>query len=244
MPTRSPSNPRLRAAVFSPLSEDGKARQVEDRLLQGIVAGILADGDRLPRESELAASFGVSTVTAREALVGLRSLGLVRTQRGREGGSFVTVTEQDRSQLVRDRLAGMTRVALRDLAIHYAAIASSAAELATRYADGDDVRLLREILGEPGASWLRASGSFLMELAALSQSARLTREFVELHAEFGLLLHCVGDDAGLGAEALRQGGLVADAVAQGDADAARHRTAGLLEELLRRLIREQRALLR
>ncbi|MCC3270123.1 GntR family transcriptional regulator [Arthrobacter gengyunqii] len=187
MPQNTTPQKRLLTAVFAPLGDAGKASRVEERIVQGISAGALLDGDRLPTELELAASMGVATVTAREALAGLRNRGLVETRRGREGGTFVTLPSGDRSELVRRRLAAMSRVELRDLAIHYSAIAATAAELATDAADGEDIAALAHLLDAPmGGN--RAVGNFLLELAALSQSARLTREYVRLHTDYGSLL--------------------------------------------------------
>ena len=56
--------------------------RVEQRLADAIRSGLLADGERLPSEQELAAMLGVATVTAREALVALRSQGLVPRSAG------------------------------------------------------------------------------------------------------------------------------------------------------------------
>ncbi|MEO5921075.1 MAG: GntR family transcriptional regulator, partial [Pseudolysinimonas sp.] len=60
------------AVVFAPLDGAGRAELVERRLTDAIVLGLLADGERLPSESEMAKRFGVATVTAREALEALR----------------------------------------------------------------------------------------------------------------------------------------------------------------------------
>ena len=72
---------RARSAIFAPLSDVGRAGQVEERLTQAIRSGVLAEGERLPSEPELAAMLGVAVVTVREALVGLRAQGLVTTSR-------------------------------------------------------------------------------------------------------------------------------------------------------------------
>ena len=50
---------------------------------------LLPDGSPLPAESDLADRLGVATTTVREALSTLRAEGLIRTRRGRRGGSFV-----------------------------------------------------------------------------------------------------------------------------------------------------------
>ena len=214
---------RLLSAVFATLGDTGKVVRVEERIVQGISAGVLLHGDRLPSEVEMAASLGVSTVTAREALVGLRSRGLVETKRGRDGGTFITLPSGNRSELVRRRLSGMSRVELRDLAIHYAAIAATAAELAAEAADAEDARALTLLLPAQGKG-SRPPGAvrdFLLELAALSQSARLTREYVRLHTDFGPLLGLAHDDADFDDRMLQLCRRISAAVASADAVAAR-----------------------
>lgn len=240
MPKDSSPRQRLLAAVFAPLDESGKAQRVEDRILEGITAGVLADGDRLPSEAELASSMGVATVTAREALVGLRSRGLVSTRRGRDGGTFITVPPGQRGQLVRDRLRTMSRVELRDLAIHYRAIAATAAELAADFAGPEDADGLHAILRTPQRSGLSGAvvGEFLLELAALSQSARLTREFVRLYKDFGPLLSLLHEDERFDAEMIQICERIADAVAAADATAARETVKSQIQAGLAALIDE------
>ena len=220
MPHNTAPQKRLLTAVFAPLGDAGKASRVEERIVQGISAGALLDGDRLPTEMELAASMGVATVTAREALAGLRSRGLVETRRGREGGTFITLPSGDRSVLVRRRLTSMSRVELRDLAIHYAAIAATAAELAADAADREDVDALEHLLNSPG-SGNRAVGDFLLELAALSQSARLTREYVRLHTDYGSLLGLAHADPEFTSAMVRLCRQICTAVSEADPPAAR-----------------------
>src|SRR5262249_59268168 len=72
--------------LFTPLDAGGRADTVTRRLANAIRLGLLLDGERLPAESQLAGQLGVSTVTLREALATLRTMGLVETRRGRGGG--------------------------------------------------------------------------------------------------------------------------------------------------------------
>jgi GntR family transcriptional repressor for pyruvate dehydrogenase complex len=65
-------------------------QQVADQLLERVLDGSLAAGDRLPPEGELAVAFGVSRSTMREALRVLASRDLIETVRGTTGGSFVS----------------------------------------------------------------------------------------------------------------------------------------------------------
>lgn len=78
------STPPLTVGRLRPAYEQ-VAAQISDLILQGA----LAPGERLPAESELAATFGVSRGTVREALRALASRNLVHAVRGANGGTFV-----------------------------------------------------------------------------------------------------------------------------------------------------------
>ena len=104
MPNATTRADAARAVIFSPLEGAGRAELVEQRLTDAIVAGVLRDGERLPSESDLAKFLGVAPVTAREALVALRHKGLVRTRRGRDGGSFVTYDRDASTRMLEERV--------------------------------------------------------------------------------------------------------------------------------------------
>jgi GntR family transcriptional repressor for pyruvate dehydrogenase complex len=60
-----------------------------EQLATAIRLGIYRTGSALPAERELADRLGVSRATLREAIAALREAGLVRTTRGRSGGTVV-----------------------------------------------------------------------------------------------------------------------------------------------------------
>lgn len=192
MPNATGHQDAARSVVFAPLDGTGRAELVEQRLTDAIVSGVLRDGERLPSESELSRSLGVALVTAREALEGMRDRGLVRTRRGRDGGSFVTYDREAAARLLESRVRGHSRIELRDLALHVSAIAGTAAEIAADRASHDDIETLLAIhdgadLSTAGGA-RRALGRFQLEVAAISQSPRLVREEVRLQSEAGPLL--------------------------------------------------------
>jgi DNA-binding FadR family transcriptional regulator len=220
------SLPTFRArTLFAPLEADGRAAAVARRLTQAISLGLLLEGERLPAESQLAAAFGVSPVTLREALASLRDLGLIETRRGRGGGSFIRAPGGPHIAQLRDRIAGLSLHELQDMGDHRAAVAGAAAGLAARRALPADVVTLREHAGRLAAAGTlterrRADARFHVEVAAAAQSPRLTREEMRLWSEAGDLvwLPATGDHP---ATAATEHAALVAAIAAGDPDRAR-----------------------
>jgi DNA-binding FadR family transcriptional regulator len=183
--------------VFQPIGDEGRAALVERRIAEAIMGGVLSAGERLPAETELAAAFGVAPATAREALLALRKRGLIVTRRGRNGGSFIA-DSADPVHFASRTVLDSSRVSLRDAAQHYLAITAACVELAARRADPGEIAMIRTRLERVDdsdlAAWRRASDDAVIELAALSQSARLTREQMKLQGEFSPLLALIDTD--------------------------------------------------
>ena len=79
----------VRRAVYRPLRRGNALEDTVARLVQTIRLGVVAPGESLPPERELAASFGVSRDTVREAIRELADTGYLLPRRGRYGGTFV-----------------------------------------------------------------------------------------------------------------------------------------------------------
>ncbi|MDH2329140.1 FadR/GntR family transcriptional regulator [Cereibacter sp. SYSU M97828] len=75
---------------YEPIVTTSAASQIANQLQQAIVDGRLKVDERLPTEEELAAQFGVSRPTVREALKRLAARHLIRSRRGPAGGNFVS----------------------------------------------------------------------------------------------------------------------------------------------------------
>jgi DNA-binding FadR family transcriptional regulator len=222
---------------------DTRARveTVVRRLSDAIELGLLADGEQLPGESELAAQLGVSTVTLREALMALRQQGLVTTRRGRGGGSFVSLPADPAEERLKARLAGWSTEELRDLGDHWAAVSGAAARLAAQRTEPDDLQPLRRTMEEfataqDAAARSRVYGRFHVELAAAAQSARLTREQVALQTEVGALLCLVLGDDTYREEVADRHRSVISAVQDGAHDSARELAERCVQESTARLI--------
>jgi DNA-binding FadR family transcriptional regulator len=81
---------RLDDAVFRPVRAGNSLEDTTARLMQTIRLGVVAPGDTLPSERELAVRFSVSRDTVREAIRELSDIGYLTSRRGRYGGTFVS----------------------------------------------------------------------------------------------------------------------------------------------------------
>ena len=223
------------AAVFAPLDAERRADAVARRLGDSIAFGLLPDASPLPAESDLAERFGVATVTVREALSALRGEGLIRTRRGRGGGSFVCAPADGGRAALLNRLRRTGIGEWRDLADHYATVSGGCARLAAQRADDADADRLAALAGRGPATARagiqRLEGQFHLDLAATAQSARLTREEMALQAELGPVLWLAHSQEGSPEQASARHRAIAQAVREGEPDVARAEAEAHVGEL-------------
>jgi DNA-binding FadR family transcriptional regulator len=121
--------------------------QVADQLREQIFSGQLPQAQRLPNEATLAAQFGVSRPTIREALRELSALSLIRTTKGAAGGSFVTAPTADHiSDFLSANIALLSHtesVSLDDFLEARRALEVPAAKLAAQRRTEQDLERLR-----------------------------------------------------------------------------------------------------
>jgi GntR family transcriptional repressor for pyruvate dehydrogenase complex len=130
--------------------------QVEQQLREAILEGHFAQGDKLPPETELAAQFGVSRPTVREALGALVSAGLIRKIPGVSGGSFVnTVTPDSLSQMLTQSMDTIVRIGALDIAEITAVrrvLEIPAAEWAARNRSERDLEVMKSVVARQRAT--------------------------------------------------------------------------------------------
>jgi len=217
-------------AVFAPLDDGaGRSEAVVRRLGSAIALGLIADGEQLPAEAELATSLGVATVTLREALSDLRRRGLVDTRRGRAGGSFVRVSEPALTALAQRRVRELGSADLRELGEFHAAVAGTAARLAAERATTAEIDRLNATLAKyaeasTDAARRRTEGRYYIEMAAVAQSVRLTRQEIELQSELAELQLIPPNTAGWATATLGRYRAIVAAVENRDGALARRLT--------------------
>lgn len=94
----APRNTTAGDAVLRPVHEQNAFEETVNRLLQTIRLGLVAPGDALPPERDLAARLAVSRDTVRDAIKELGAAGYLVSRRGRYGGTFVCDPLPDRAQ--------------------------------------------------------------------------------------------------------------------------------------------------
>jgi DNA-binding FadR family transcriptional regulator len=181
--------------VFAPVPVRNAFEVTVERLAQAIRLGVLAAGDRLPPERELAETFGVSRMTLREAIKALRDANLVESRRGRGGGTFVVAPPRPRS---RSR-AALGQAAARNLedtlALRRVVEPGVAALAASRTLTASDRASLRGYLDAAtdceSSSRRLADSRLHLAIAALGGSSSVTAVVADVQMRMDVLLRAI-----------------------------------------------------
>lgn len=169
-----------------------------EQILQVVRLGLVPAGRRLPPERELAVRLGVSRATLREVLRVLHAEGLVRSRRGRYGGTFVQPRPSASQEAagrarLRRRVEG---VDLADVLDFREVLEVGAARLCARRqrSEGHDGRLRAalEATGDAPLPEYRRQDTLLhLTIAELSGSPTLAARYAAVRATVNELLDCI-----------------------------------------------------
>lgn len=201
--------------------------QLYGQLLEQIVNGRLAEGSRLPPETEICAAFGVSRPVVRQALQRLRADGLVQARQG--SGTYVLARPAARlAEFVEPaNVASLlrcleVRVGLEGAAARYAAERRSTRELEQIIAAHDAMRAEAD---SHGAMTPEADLAFHTAIAKASGNGFFPRLLAELQGELrgfmSLSLNLTRTSSGeRTAQVLHEHRLILDAIRGQEAEAA------------------------
>ena len=169
-----PEERRSSDGLFVPVAVTRASSAIVDQIRTAIVGGRLKQGDRLPPERELAAQFGVSRVTVRDALRALEATGLVEIRVGARGGAFVSAPSGTFVGQAMSDLMLMSVVSAEDVVEARLIVELGTVTLACARATDEDLAALRA-LAERAKEEL-AAGTYTRELSwqfhsLLSQAA-------------------------------------------------------------------------
>lgn len=135
-----------KAALSTPLPSSSRVDELTDRLITAIAVGEYLPGSKLPPERDLAASLKVGRMTVRAAISRLVDRGLLVTQRGRQGGSFVTETWSASSNDAVQRTLSAKWDSLRDTCDAVSRLHGTISRAAAENRTDADVAQLRDCL--------------------------------------------------------------------------------------------------
>ncbi|MBF8188270.1 FadR family transcriptional regulator [Nonomuraea sp. K274] len=221
--------------VLRPVRAGNAFEETVERLLQAIKLGVVAPGDKLPPERELAVQLGISRVTLREAIRALSDAGYLDVRRGRYGGAFVTYAppEPDAGDL-RQAVTEMGMAELSEALTFRLAVECGAAQVlaAAGLADEQRVVLLRR-LTELNAAGLedyrRLDTAFHLSIAELTGSTLLATTCADARSRVSDLLNAIPMLQVNLDHAAGQHRAIVDAILAGDPDAARRAVTEHLE---------------
>lgn len=227
--------------MFIRLRQESRTEEVIRRMMEAIDLGIFCEGQQLPSESELSSQFGVSTVTLREAFSDLRRRGVIKTRRGRNGGSFICETSVLSDATLLEQLNAFSNIELRDLCDELIAVSGTSARLAAKRFSSEHKRNLDEFVQALGQSKTRkqrrqADARFHIEIAAASQSLRLTQAEIRLQAELGELNWLYRDDTASIIGVQKEHESILDAISSGEDNLAGALMEAHVNKEMKRLI--------
>jgi GntR family transcriptional repressor for pyruvate dehydrogenase complex len=214
-----------------------------ERLATAIRLGVYPHGSTLPPERELSVRMGVSRATLREAIAALRTANLVRTTRGRSGGTVVDhppVTPGEDGDIT------TSRAVLMDSLVYRRIVEPGACYLAaSRSLDEDERTMLidahAEVVEAASPAEHRLADSRLhLAIASLTGSDQLVDAVTNVQAHLHEMLIAIPSLPVNIAHSSRQHAEIVTAILEGNAKRARATmenhcddTAALLRGLLR-----------
>ncbi|MEU5837101.1 FCD domain-containing protein [Streptomyces diacarni] len=189
----TPQDDRL-ATVLRTVRAGNGFEEALEQILQIVRLGLVAEGERLPAERELAERLGISRVTLREVLRVLAEQGVVASRRGRYGGTFVLPRPAPAGGgAARERVRGAQAPDLEDTLAFREVLEAGAAELcAARGLSAAGAARLREALDatrEAALTDYRRHDTLLhLTLVELAGSPSLTAQYAAVRASLNDLL--------------------------------------------------------
>lgn len=232
-------------AVFMPVQPASTFEETVERLGSAIRLGLLAPGDKLPPERELARRMRISRSTLRQALTALVQSGHLVSLRGRTGGTFVAEQLPPAAHAGEPLDQGAWEV------LDYrVAIECGAAQLAAERGTEAQFDRLEELVGKMAAvgedfeEYRRADVRFHIGIAEAAQSPRLLSAMTDVQAQMSDLISLIAHPPEVLGRSNEQHGRLVKALRKGDGaravrqmrehtEGTEHILAGLLPAPLR-----------
>jgi GntR family transcriptional regulator, transcriptional repressor for pyruvate dehydrogenase complex len=192
----------------TPLETPTRVDEITDRLLTAIAIGEYLPHSKLPSERDLAASLQVGRMTVRAAIARLVDEGLLKTVRGRGGGSFVqeqlpAAAASAARTAVRRSLGGRWET-LKDICEAMAMLQGTVCRAAAENRTDDDADILRERLdafrrAASGLESQKADEQLHLAICAAAHNATLQSMLLDIESRVSISApsHLWGDARGM-----------------------------------------------
>lgn len=186
-------------ALFRPVRAANAFEETVERLLQAVRLGVVAPGERLPSERDLASRLGVGREKVREGLAALTDAGYLEVRRGRYGGTFVRSADPEppaTAPRAGARTGSPDPAVLVDTLTFRHVVETGAAEAAAATALGPAQRAhLRSLLVETSTAspgdYRRLDSRLHLAVAEVTRSPSLTAAVAEVRLRTNDLLDAI-----------------------------------------------------
>ena len=211
---------------FDPIQQLRAHEYVAEQIRRHIALRLVAPGESLPSERELAAMFGVGRPTIQHALRLLEADHLVEARRGRRGGTFVTRPSEG-SPVMEELIARLLRhrEELEELLVYRRAVEPAIARLAARMRAEADLEAMRdtiarmvEALTEP--DYMRLDTEFHLAVARATRNRHLTHAIEEIRTQLNDALSLLPESETWHRRISGEHEAIFDAIEAADPDAA------------------------
>lgn len=174
---------------FSRLQQPKAHEYVAEQIRRHIALRLIAPGESLPSERELASMFGVGRPTIQLALKELAADRLVESRRGRRGGTFVLEPADD--TVVQDELISRLlarREELEELLDYRRSVEPLISKMAARLRKRNDLRAMRTTIrnmvsAREEPDYMRFDTEFHLAVARATQNRYLVRQMEEIRLQ-------------------------------------------------------------
>ncbi len=186
----------LSSVLLRPVRGHHAFESCVEQLATAIRLGVYGDGSALPPERELAERMAVSRATLREAIAALRSAGMVRTTRGRGGGTVVSFDPAAAAQTAPPDFDRRREALLDSLVFRRIVEPGACHTAASRELDDVAEKLLTDTLQEVSEAEGRgvhrqADSRFHLAIATITGSEKTISAVATLQADLHDLLNAI-----------------------------------------------------
>jgi GntR family transcriptional repressor for pyruvate dehydrogenase complex len=242
----APRNDPDAEPIFAAIEQQRAHEYVAEQIRRQIGLGIIAPGQALPPERELARLFGVGRVTIQLAIGMLEADRLITTRRGRSGGSFVLgPTEQHGSLDFRVLEVAQSAHLIGEAIDFREVVEPAAARAAARSRTKRELAAIsaaaqRMAAAATDAEFMREDTAFHLAIARATGNRFLLEAVEQSRLHLNSVLALLPDSRAWHQMSLNAHGAILDAVLRRDTDAAHD----LMYEHVKGTARSVRALLK